>query len=1125
VFFRLMFLVTLENRNLLWKPSAAKIRLKWPSFEELAVRRRSADPRTNRPVAVPALSQPRGAEHREEEPAGDPRRLDLPLAADRRFSRGASSAGSVPLDALDESAPKLSAKLLADWEASARGGRSPSPRARSARSARAPTRSWASAPRPTRSASSATCTSRSSPCSPSARRPARPRNSNPGRIVLRVAGGKAAKNDEDTGGKAGKSDPTKNERSALGAHYTPELLVNEVVRAGLEPLLKDAWHRAGGSPAADPSQRPPRASAAVLDAYEREILDLRIVDPAMGSGHFLTVTVLELARELAYMRHFNAPQPSAHFEVAEVPEPWTRLEDPADGGEPGLMERLDAVATARLQDLAQRCCYGVDRKPLAVELGKLALWLMTMVARRRLDTTAQAELPEAPPLTFLDKNLRSGDSLVGLTWPEARETLQALDIDLGERRQGGLFDSAGFKQPNVARAYEHISDALGLPDAALRARMPELLGETDAVLDPATKRKVRAAAEAATDDLSALRGEWFVAMRELANTVAWKWDLALLHHFYPRKKQLEKVLGVASINADETMIVKVKTHARGLGVFHWPLVFPEVFNREKKGFDGIVANPPFKGDRDLRAAIGEPAVVFLRNRYVDGTATLDLCGFFIRQFDRLLGTRGSFSTVAPNSIGQGRNRTAGLRPLVAGNDPSFMLYRAVQTMPWPGEAAVHVALLAARRATSATVPVREVGSTLPARTNERRRLRYVNTLSSFLDGGVELSLFGLPSGANPLAFTGMFMRGPFDFDFNDPAIAELPSKERKILFAYLNNKDVQSQPRPQARRVVIDVWDALVAEGIETKVEQQEKWLRRTFPKGMDLLSGVCASRSSLARSRDNADHVNQWWLFGRPRTELRAAWAGLQNVISIGAVGKILFPVRLARLDAASGLEIRPTHKLFILPSESFALLATLSSAVFECFVRRVCSTMKSDLNFSPSHVFPFFAFPWMPKVAKGNERLDPCVPPSTTENELSKVVRALLNHRQAVLDDPAKNGLGQAGKGDSFGPTKLYNFYDDPDCTVPAIQKLRDLHVALTRAVLDAYGWTDFKPIWEFGTPWIDGTPRFFPNAEARAEILARLQALNHERHALELALCKKHNIPIPAATASDEEDAEAE
>ena len=87
--------------------------------------------------------------------------------------------------------------------------------------------------------------------------------------------------------------------------------------------------------------------------------------------------------------------------------------------------------------------------------------------------------------------------------------------------------------------------------------------------------------------------------------------------------------------------------------------------------------------------------------------------------------------------------------------------------------------------------------------------------------------------------------------------------------------------------------------------------------------------------------------------------------------------------------------------------------------------------------------------------------------------------------------------------------------------IATLRALHAEMDRAVLDAYGWTDFKPTWEFGTPWIDGTTRFFPNAEARAEILARLQVLNHERHALELDLCKKHDLPIPAASTSAEDD----
>jgi hypothetical protein len=513
VFFRLMFLVTLENRNLLWKPSAAKIRLKWPSFEELAVRRRDADAG---PTGLLQCLLYRSSEVRSTSKKS-------PLAI-----HGASIFRSKPnddfhpdierwlspLDALDESAPKLSAKLLADWE-------------------RALTLAIAVAQGQIGEVSDGAHAVVGLGASAHAQRvlgdvyeqilamqPIREKGgktngkSNPGRIVLRVAGGKAAKNDEDTGGKAGKSDPTKNERSALGAHYTPELLVNEVVRAGLEPLLKDAWHRAGGSPAADPSQRPPRASAAVLDAYEREILDLRIVDPAMGSGHFLTVTVLELARELAYMRHFGAPQPAAHFEVAEVPEPWTRLEDPADGGEP----RSDGAGSTRsprrdLQDLAQRCCYGVDRKPLAVELGKLALWLMTMVARRRLDTAAQAELPEAPPLTFLDKNLRSGDSLVGLTWPRgARDPASAGHRPRraptgGPVRQRRL--QAAERGPGV-RAHQRRARALQTRRCA--PACPSSCGETDAPPRPRHQAQgPRGGRGGLRTDLSALRGEWFVA--------------------------------------------------------------------------------------------------------------------------------------------------------------------------------------------------------------------------------------------------------------------------------------------------------------------------------------------------------------------------------------------------------------------------------------------------------------------------------------------------------------------------------------------------------------------------------------------------------------------------------------
>ena len=1131
VFFRLMFLVTLENRRLLWKPTATKLSKKWQSLEVLAEHGPADE--------GPGLLQ--GLLFRSHEVRSESQKSPLVIHGASIFrSRPTDEFHPdierwlAPLDALDVAAPRLSADLLKDWEkilteavAVAQGQLG-----EANESAQAAVGLGASAHaqrvlgdvyeqilamQPVREAGG---------------------KAKVGKIVLRVLGGKAAKKATEAGGKA---DTTKSERSALGAHYTPELLVNEVVRAGLEPLFAGAWLRAGGLPPAEPTRRPPRADKAVVAAYERELLDLRIVDPAMGSGHFLTVAVLELAREIAYTNYFGAPQPASHFEVAEVAEPWARLDDPEHDGEPGLSVRLDAVATARLQELAQRCCFGVDKKPLAVELGKLALWLMTMVARRRLDAAAQGDLPEAPPLTFLDKNLRSGDSLLGLKWNEVRATLLEIGVDLGEKqRQRELYGDSGFAKPNVARTYELISDALGLPDPQLHDRIPTLLHEIDGALGAATIKRIRAVLHEIdeTSDHGFLRHELLAALREQSNPILWKWDLALLRRFYSKRGQLEKALGYAAAGSgkkggpmvnfaaaadDEDLRARVFRHARELGIFHWHLVFPEVFRGRNKGFDLIVANPPFKGDRDLRGAIGETAVSYLRDHYVKGVATLDLCGFFLQRFDDLLGDRATFSTVAPNSIAQGRNRTAGLRPLISGEKPRFTLYRAVQTMPWPGEAAVHVAVFAGRRSLSAAVRVREVDAPQRVGVTKTRTLRQVGALASFLDGGIEMELMRLPSGSAPLAFTGMCPRGPFDFAPDDTNIEKLPTKERRVLFAYLNHKDIQSQPRPHARRLVVDVYEALVEGGKhEEPAKQQEAWLRKAFPKTLDLLEGARDFRKGLPDTRGADGSGGTWWLLWRPRPELRDAWKDLNHVIAIGAVGKLLVPVRLPKTDEESELEIRPTHKLFIVASESGAVMATLSSATFELLARRVCSTMKSDLNFSPTQVFPHFPFPWDPVVDKAKRRLNPLSPPKAVETTLGKAVRTVLDHRQAILDNPAKHGLDKAGKSDSFGPTKLYNLYDDPECRVPAIQQLRELHVALTRVILDAYGWIDLKPRWEFGTPWIDGTTRYFPDAAARAEILDRLQKLNHERHALELELCKKHDIPIPAATPTDEEDA---
>ena len=143
------------------------------------------------------------------------------------------------------------------------------------------------------------------------------------------------------------------ERRRTGSHYTPRTLTEPIVRHALEP----AFERLGP------------------DAKPGEVLALKVCDPAMGSGAFL----VEACRQLA-----------ARLVKAWTHWPETRPRIPDDEDEELHAKRL----------IAQRCLYGVDKNPRAVELAKLSLWLATLAREHEFE--------------FLDHALKCGDSLVGL---------------------------------------------------------------------------------------------------------------------------------------------------------------------------------------------------------------------------------------------------------------------------------------------------------------------------------------------------------------------------------------------------------------------------------------------------------------------------------------------------------------------------------------------------------------------------------------------------------------------------------------------------------------------------------------------------------------------------------------
>jgi len=171
------------------------------------------------------------------------------------------------------------------------------------------------------------------------------------------AGGKKILDHVQTGGIYLVTD--KGERKATGSYYTPDYIVKYIVANTLEPLMKKKMEDclwSGGS-------------------YLKALLSIKVLDPAMGSGHFLVEATDRIAKELVHARETARPEEEGSEEIAEHDIQWARRE------------------------VVRNCIYGVDLNPMAVELAKLSLWLTTVASNK--------------PLSFLDHHLRCGNSLIG----------------------------------------------------------------------------------------------------------------------------------------------------------------------------------------------------------------------------------------------------------------------------------------------------------------------------------------------------------------------------------------------------------------------------------------------------------------------------------------------------------------------------------------------------------------------------------------------------------------------------------------------------------------------------------------------------------------------------------------
>ncbi len=360
------------------------------------------------------------------------------------------------------------------------------------------------------------------------------------------------------------------------------------------------------------------------------------------------------------------------------------------------------------------------------------------------------------------------------------------------------------------------------------------------------------------------------------------------------------------------------------------------------------------------------------------------------------------------------------------------------------------------------------------------------------------------------SFVGSYVLGMgFTFDDTDKKgvaspLAEMERlieenpKNKEAIFPYIGGAELNASPTHSHHRYVINFRDwplrradhepaaapDTASAWSDASDAQHEAWRRSgaappdySGPVAADWpeLLAIVEERVRPERERNNRKaYRDYWWHYGEKRSELQTAIAGLDRVLAISQVTQhVTFAFLPANMVYA--------HRLNIFPMFTNAAFCALQSRLHELWARFFGATLEDRLCYYPSDCFETFPFPteW------------------ETRSSFEATGKAYYDYRTALLIE--KNE----------GLTKTYNRFHDPYETGPAVQKLRDLHAAMDRAVLDAYGWTDIPTACDFLLDYeIDEETwgarkkpyRYRWPDEVRDEVLARLLELNARRAAAE-------------------------
>ncbi len=482
------------------------------------------------------------------------------------------------------------------------------------------------------------------------------------------------------------------------------------------------------------------------------------------------------------------------------------------------------------------------------------------------------------------------------------------------------------------------------------------------------------------------------------------------------------------------------------------------------------------GGQKLSGSFGDAFLESIKYQHAP-IGAVDLVTYFFRRIFTIIKQGGFQSLISTNTIAQGKAREVGLDLIV---EQRGTINHAVKSTKWPGVAAVEVALV--------TITKQPWKGKFYLGTKE------VKTITPYLDDAETLgNPFPLKQNEGK-SFQGSIVLGKgfvLEPHEADALIAKDP-KNKDVLFPYLNGDDLNNSPEQKPSRWVINFFDW-----------SEEK--AKTYPDCYKIIERlVMPERLGYDEKKNswNKSVKEKWWLFGAWRKGLSSSASQLPFILVMARVTKFVKPTMTKVAQ-----EFADVVNVFTVNPKLFMCLSNCS--LFEEWSWKNSSTMGGGLRYSPTDCFETYPIP---------QNLN-----SHHEQQLEIIGERYHEHRRKLMLSI------------QLGLTKTYNLFHSNAITAQAVNekdkqvaallkhlektpntisfneaiqgilKLRELHVQMDEAVLEAYGWSDIQLHHDFYE--VDYLPendrdRYTIHPDARKEVLKRLLDLNHKIHAEEVA-----------------------